>query len=82
MTATSARQALPPLPAGEIPDWLNYRQAGDAFPSLGSRFIRKLVHERRLPAYKPTGPSGRTLVAREDIENFIRASRQDAIGAV
>lgn len=61
--------------------WLTLTQAAEEYPALGRRYLQRLVAERRIPYYKPTGPRGRVLVQRADIEALITSSRREPVGA-
>ena len=47
-----------------------------AFTGLKKNYIYKLVHEKRIPYYKPLG--GRVFFKQNEIENFIFRNRQGA----
>ena len=47
-----------------------------AFTGLSKNYIYKLIHERKIPFFKPLG--GRVFFKQEDLESFIFRNRQSA----
>lgn len=60
-------------------EWLNLKQAAEAYPAFGERYFRQLVEQRRIPVYKAGGPRSRVILRRSDIEALILAGRRDAV---
>ena len=54
---------------------LNVDEAS-AFTGLSKNYIYKLVHQRKIPHYKPTG--GRLFFKQDELEGFIFRNRQAA----
>jgi hypothetical protein len=56
--------------------YLTVKQAGEAFPALGERFLRRLIYENRVTYYKV---GARVLLDPRDVERVIEAGRQEPI---
>ena len=46
------------------------------FTGLSKNYLYKLVHQKKIPYYKPMG--GRVFFKQEELENFIFRNRQSA----
>lgn len=57
-------------------DYLTIRDAGEQYPALGERYVRRLVAERRI-AFHRVGR--KVLIRRTDIESLIEAGRVEPV---
>jgi excisionase family DNA binding protein len=46
------------------------------FTGLKKNYLYKLIHQKKIPCYKPTG--GRVFFKQEDLKDFIFRNRQNA----
>ena len=67
----------PLAPVRDNDEWMTIKQAGEAYPALGERYVRRLTEERRLPIHKLPG---RVLIRRSDIEAYLAGVRHE-VGA-
>ena len=56
---------------------LNIDEAAE-FTGYRKNYLYKLVHEKRIPHFKPGGLKGRLFFKREDLEAFLFRGRQSA----